>query len=91
LKLETIESKLCCPFDHADLKLAVIAKDRENNIHEGVLSCPACHRIYPIIKGIPIMSPDEFREPGLEQPLLDFWRQQIASKDQVDLLPGLEE
>jgi uncharacterized protein YbaR (Trm112 family) len=87
MKLETIETKLCCPFDHADLKLAAITKDEANHIHEGVLSCPVCQRIYPIIKGIPIMSPDEFREPSLEQPLLNYWRQQMENKDPVHFLP----
>lgn len=87
MELQTINTKLCCPFDHAELTLAVITKDMDDNIHEGVLSCRACHRIYPIIKGIPIMSPDEYREPALERPLLDYWQTQIENTRQADTLP----
>ena len=35
------------------------------------MSCGQCQRIYPIAKGIPIMSPDEYRNFKLEQPLLE--------------------
>lgn len=72
MNLKTID-KLCCPFDHADLKLEVIAKDLSDNIIEGLLTCSECKRYYPIIRGIPIMSPDEYRELPLEKPVLDSW------------------
>lgn len=67
---ETID-KLCCPFDHADLKLTIISNDIQENIVEGTLVCSSCSRIYPIVSGIPIMSPDEYREFKLEKPLLE--------------------
>jgi uncharacterized protein YbaR (Trm112 family) len=70
MKIETIE-KLCCPFDKAELELTIITKDLEGNIIEGYLFCKECKRIYPIVSGIPIMSPDEYREFKLEQPLLE--------------------
>ncbi|MHA8102788.1 Trm112 family protein [Aquirufa nivalisilvae] len=70
MKLETI-NKLCCPFDQEDLKLTIITKDIQENIVEGVLVCSSCKRVYPIVSGIPIMSPDEYREFKLEQPLLE--------------------
>ena len=70
MRLETIE-KLCCPFDKADLALTTTATDVEKNIIEGYLLCTQCQRIYPIAKGIPIMSPDEYRNFTLEQPLLE--------------------
>ncbi|RDC56555.1 hypothetical protein DU508_13320 [Pedobacter chinensis] len=77
MRIETIK-KLCCSFDKADLKLTVISKDIQENILEGILLCKECKRVYPIVSGIPIMSPDEYREFRLEQPLL-----QRLTKDKV--------
>ena len=37
------------------------------------MTCPKCKRYYPVIYGIPIMTPDEFREKALEEPLLKKW------------------
>jgi hypothetical protein len=37
-------------------------------------------RIYPVVKGIPIMSPDEYREFKLEQPLLKRWEAHLNGK-----------
>jgi len=82
MKSETIE-KLCCPFDKHDLDLKIILQDIENII-EGWLTCPSCNRIYPIIKGIPIMNPDEYREAHLEQPVLDRWQKQLEGKEIKD-------
>ncbi|MEX2404963.1 MAG: hypothetical protein WD625_12565, partial [Balneolales bacterium] len=42
-------------------------------IHEALMTCPKCKRYYPVIYGIPIMTPDEFRERALEEPLLKKW------------------
>ena len=72
MKIDTLK-KLCCSFDKQDLELTVISKDVQENIIEGVLLCNECKRIYPIVSGIPIMSPDEYREFRLEQPLLQRW------------------
>lgn len=82
MKFETIE-KLCCPFDKQDLSLKIILQDIEN-VMEGWLTCPSCTRIYPIIKGIPIMNPDEYREAHLEQPVLDRWQKQLEGKEIKD-------
>lgn len=79
MRLSTID-KLCCPFDKADLQLQIIAKDLEENIIEGILTCKTCQRYYPIIKGVPIMSPDEYREQQLEQPMLENWQQHLQGK-----------
>jgi uncharacterized protein len=65
--------KLCCPFDKQDLQLKIFVKDLEGNIKEGMLTCQQCKRYYPIVYGVPIMSPDEYREPQLETPLLQKW------------------
>jgi len=80
MKQETI-SKLCCPFDKADLSLQIITQDVEKNILEGMLSCKQCNRYYPIIKGIPIMSPDEYREFDLEQPVIESWNNHLQGKE----------
>lgn len=69
--------KLCCPFDKEELELAVFAKDTDANILEGMLTCSHCKRYYPIAYGVPIMSPDEYRELKFEKPLLERWKSQI--------------
>jgi uncharacterized protein YbaR (Trm112 family) len=72
MKLQTIE-KLCCPFDKQDLQLQIFTRDLEDNIIEGILGCKTCQRKYPIIYGVPIMVPDEYRQIALEQPVVDRW------------------
>ena len=79
MKLETIK-KLCCPFDKAEIALTTITKDVSGNILEGFLTCEDCKRIYPIVKGVPIMSPDEYREPQLETPLIEQWSAHYKGK-----------
>ena len=87
MKIETIE-KLCCPFDKNDLALKIITKDLENKIIEGVLTCKHCNRYYPIVSGIPIMSPDEYREKQLEAPLVQKWKPELSgSLDKTFKLP----
>jgi uncharacterized protein YbaR (Trm112 family) len=72
MRPETI-AKLCCPFDKADLELTTTGKDLEGNVLEGFFECTECKRIYPIMKGVPIMNPDEYREFHLEQPMLEAY------------------
>ncbi|MCX2742771.1 hypothetical protein OO013_02775 [Mangrovivirga sp. M17] len=79
MKRDTI-NKLCCPFDKNDLDLTVVTKDTTENILEGFFTCKECRRIYPIVRGIPIMNPDEYREFSLEKPLLDKWNKQLEGK-----------
>lgn len=74
---ESLIDKLCCPFDKQDLQLKVFIKDIEGNIKEGMLTCQHCKRYYPIVYGVPIMSPDEYREPQLETPLLQKWEKKF--------------
>ncbi|MEO6734627.1 MAG: Trm112 family protein [Ferruginibacter sp.] len=69
MTLKTIQ-KLCCPFDKLDLSLAVFTKDTNDDILTGILSCAGCKRQYPIVHGVPIMTPDEYRQFHLEKPLL---------------------
>ncbi|QJD95197.1 hypothetical protein HH214_04540 [Mucilaginibacter robiniae] len=86
MRLKTIE-KLCCPFDKNDLSLQILAKDTEQNILEGILSCTQCLRKYPIVYGVPIMSPDEYRQIKLEQPVLERWKLEYGITD-TQLLPS---
>lgn len=79
MRKNTIQ-KLCCPFDKADLELTTIVQDTQENILEGWLFCKQCQRSYPIVKGIPIMNPDEYREFSLEKPLFERWQKQLQGK-----------
>jgi len=64
--------KLACPFDKHELDIRIISQEQEE-ILEGILTCTQCKRYYPIVHGVPIMSPDEYREASLETPLLEKW------------------
>jgi uncharacterized protein YbaR (Trm112 family) len=87
---KTLFQKLACPFDKHDLALQIF-KEEDENIVEGIFTCTHCHRYYPIVSGIPIMSPDEYREPALEQPLLARWGLQIGNDaGAFKLLPAAE-
>lgn len=66
MKLETFK-KICCPFDKSDVTLEVLGKSLEGDILSGFLRCAVCGRNYPIISGVPIMTPDEYRERRIEQ------------------------
>jgi uncharacterized protein len=74
----SLTDKLCCPFDKEDLELKIFAQDTAGNISEGMLTCKHCKRYYPIVYGVPIMSPDEYRQPVLEEPLLKRWENKIS-------------
>ncbi|MGN0003125.1 MAG: Trm112 family protein [Sphingobacterium composti] len=71
MKITTIH-KLCCPFDKADLKLEIIEQTLDKDIRTGSLTCTECKRFYPIISGIPIMNPDEYRDVEIEQAYYQF-------------------
>ena len=88
---ETI-NKLCCPFDKADLKLTATSTEVNGNVLEGFFTCSTCERIYPIVRGIPIMNPDEYREFKLEQPMLEKYAKQLNGSVTEDfrLLTGKE-
>lgn len=73
--------KLCCPFDKKELKLQIFTEDLNNEIREGILTCNHCKRYYPIIHGIPIMSPDEYRETNLELPVMKRWANELGGNE----------
>lgn len=76
----TLINKLACPFDKQDLDLKVYLEDTEKNIIEGILTCKHCKRYYPIVYGIPILAPDEYREPALETPVLKKWENKLEGQ-----------
>lgn len=84
MRLDTI-NKLCCPFDKKDLSLQVFVQDTNSNVLQGILSCKHCRRIYPVVHGVPIMAPDEYREFRLEQPLLEQWNNKTFLSDSAPL------
>lgn len=69
--------KLACPMDKQDLTLKVYVKDTEGHIIEGMLHCAHCNRQYPIIYGLPILAPDEYRQPALEDNITRRWQHQL--------------
>lgn len=83
MRIETIQ-KLCCPFDKADLHFKPITME-EDRVMEGVLLCTHCDRVYPIVSGIPIMSPDEYRDFNMERPLLEHWISTLEEAEQQQL------
>ncbi|MGZ3754356.1 MAG: Trm112 family protein [Mucilaginibacter sp.] len=85
MRLKTIE-KLCCPFDKADLDLKVLVKDTTQNVIEGILTCTTCKRKYPIVFGVPIMAPDDYRQIELEAPIMEKWKLEHGIAD-TKLLP----
>lgn len=85
MRLKTIE-KLCCPFDKAELTLQIFVQTIEHNVTEGLLGCATCRRNYPIIYGVPIMAPDEYRQLKLEQPLINQWQLEHDISE-IQLLP----
>lgn len=84
MRIKTIE-KLCCPFDKSDLTLRVITKDEQDTILEGILACSNCNRVYPIVSGIPIMNPDEYRDFEREQPMLEKWEKLLDAQQAGEL------
>lgn len=75
---------LCCPFDKADLDLKIIGEDLEGNVLEGIFTCTSCKRVYPIVKGVPIMNPDEYREYSVEKGILDKYSEALNLKGKVE-------
>ena len=71
--------KLACPMDKHDLSLKVFAKDTNGNIIEGMLHCAHCNRQYPIIYGLPILAPDEYRQPALEGNITQRWQKELPA------------
>jgi uncharacterized protein YbaR (Trm112 family) len=63
---------LICPVDKTDLHINIFMHEGEE-ILEGILICKKCLRYYPIVQGVPIISPDEYRDALLELSVLEKW------------------
>lgn len=67
---------LACPIDkYYPLKLYVFKEKEE--IEEGLIVCPKCNRVYPIIDEIPHMLPDELRNKEEDLAFLRKWKNKI--------------
>lgn len=73
-------------MDKYDLEMRVFVKHENGEIIEALLSCPECKRYYPVIYGIPIMTPDEYRDKAIEAPTLKKWGLQLKESDSEKLL-----
>lgn len=70
----SLARKLCCPMDKHDLEIEVFAQDEAiGEILEALMTCPRCSRYFPVIYGIPVLIPDEYRDRSLEGRLLKKW------------------
>jgi len=78
---KTLLDKLCCPFDKNDLEINIFNEDDQGEVQEGLMFCPECSRYYPVIFGIPIMTPDEYRQKSLEAPIMERWGLEIDAND----------
>jgi uncharacterized protein YbaR (Trm112 family) len=72
-------NKLACPMDKQDLQVTIHLTDTAGNIIEGMLHCQHCNRQYPIIYGLPILAPDEYREPALENSATQHWPKELPA------------
>lgn len=79
---ESFAQKLCCPIDKHDLETRIFVKHENGEILEALLTCKECRRYYPVIYGIPIMTPDEYRDKSLEDPVLKKWNLSLPSGNQ---------
>lgn len=77
---KTFYNKLACPYDKTAPLTLTIFRIQEAKVREGLLECPRCHRYYPIIGGIPILSPDDFRDASLEANFLDKWKVHLGDR-----------
>ncbi|MGJ3235255.1 Trm112 family protein [Marivirga sp.] len=65
-----------------------IFKKEYEEIIEGLLTCSDCQPYFSIIYGIPIMTPDEYRQKSLEAPILKKWGLELPAGDQGFRLDG---
>lgn len=69
----SLTKKLCCPLDKHDLDINIFTETENGDILEALMTCSHCNRYFPVIYGIPILIPDEYRDKALEGPLLKKW------------------
>lgn len=72
--------KLACPYDKAAPLTLSVFRIAGEEIVQGLLECPTCERYFPIIGKVPVLLPDEYRDPKLEMPFLLQWREAIGER-----------
>lgn len=82
---EQLLEKLCCPIDKCDLDINIFNETEEGEILEALMTCPECHRYFPVIYGIPILIPDEYRDESLEKPMLKKWGFELKEGEETGL------
>lgn len=78
---QELYDKLCCPIDKHNLEINIFTETEEGEIIEALMTCPQCHRYFPVIYGIPILIPDEYRDEDLEKPMLKKWGFELQEGD----------
>lgn len=68
-------------MDKHELKITIFTETKDGQILEALMSCPRCSRYFPVIYGIPILLPDEYRDKTLEEPLLKKWGFTLRESD----------
>jgi len=87
-------NKLCCPIDKGELDIRIFVQregeeeHEETEILEALFTCRECNRYYPVIYGIPIMTPDEYRDKSLEEPVMRRWGLDLPESAERFQLPG---
>ena len=70
---------LACPIcKHSPLDLYVF--EEKEDIDEGLITCSACNRWYPIIEEIPHMLPDKLRDKKEDLEFLKKWQKRVPKK-----------
>ncbi len=70
---------LACPIcKHSPLDLDVF--DEKEEVVEGLITCSACNRWYPVIDEIPHMLPDELRSKKEDLSFLKKWEEKVPKK-----------
>ncbi|MGR3810962.1 Trm112 family protein [Jiulongibacter sp. NS-SX5] len=80
--------KLCCSFDKAELSLEIYTEKENGDIHEGMLTCSSCQKLFPIVHGVPLMIPDDYRQPELEKPFFIKWEHKLSEPQKKMLAAG---
>lgn len=78
---ESLLEKLCCPIDKHGLEINIFTEDEQGEVLEALMTCPQCRRYFPVVYGIPILIPDEYRDDGLEKPMLKKWGFELREHD----------
>jgi len=70
---------LACPIDKYYPLALHVFKEKEE-IEEGLIVCPKCNRVYPIMEEIPHMLPDELRDRDEDVAFLQKWKDKIPKE-----------